>query len=248
MNKHPTELLPGYVLDLLGEHEAHCVAAHLHRCPQCRDEVDAFQHSITSDHVAPPPRVKHKLMARITASQHYTSLNHAARSVQPDVRWLRALSVTLLVAVVVFGGLMLNEAQRLRSAATALAEISRAASREEAAIARFLRDPATISHPLHGRPQVVANMYMQAGHTRTVLLISGLPAPAPGHIYQFWLADESHQVAAGTFVGDHQGIAQLVFDAPLPVDAYAEAMVTIEPNGGSASPTGDIVLAAKLAA
>ncbi len=89
-------------------------------------------------------------------------------------------------------------------------------------------------------------MYMYPGNSSAVVLFSGLPALAPGKVYQFWLADDSNQVAGGTFVADASGIGHVVVQAPREVNAFSQVMVTVEPEGGSAMPSANVVLEGNL--
>jgi len=89
-------------------------------------------------------------------------------------------------------------------------------------------------------------MYMYPGNSSAVVLFSGLPALAPGKIYQFWFADDSNQVAGGTFVADASGIGHIVVQAPREVNAFSQVMVTVEPEGGSAMPSANVVLEGNL--
>jgi anti-sigma-K factor RskA len=89
-------------------------------------------------------------------------------------------------------------------------------------------------------------MYMYPGNPNAVVLFSGLPTLAPGQVYQFWLADGTTQVAGGTFIVDEGGMTYLVVEAPREVNAFREVMVTVEPEGGSASPSQTVILEGSL--
>ena len=74
------------------------------------------------------------------------------------------------------------------------------------------------------------------------LVVSGLTAPPAGKAYELWvIADEP--VPAGVFRPDATGRAVVVLpllDATAQVKTFA---VTVEPEDGTASPTGPMVLA-----
>jgi hypothetical protein len=53
-------------------------------------------------------------------------------------------------------------------------------------------------------------------------------------------------VAGGTFAVDTTGIATLVVQAPREVNAFQQVMLTIEPTGGSAHPSQQVVLQGSL--
>lgn len=251
MNTHPTELLPAYVLGALGEREFRAVEAHIQVCSTCRAEVEEFRTSVglAASAVLPAPRdrVKHYLMARIHTSKHHgVTSHHPAIPPLARVRWSSVFAGAALAMALLFGGMMVDARQQLHAVQDDLTQLRSTMAQDEATMTAFLSDPTTIGQPMNGQGTVAAKMYMQIGRNRTVLLISGLSPPASGRTYQFWLADQTRQVAAGTFAVDSRGIAHVMFDAPAPVNTYAEAMVTVEPTGGSTLPTGEIVLAVKL--
>ncbi|MFV9503935.1 MAG: anti-sigma factor domain-containing protein [Oscillochloridaceae bacterium umkhey_bin13] len=113
----------------------------------------------------------------------------------------------------------------------------------------FVSAPGVATRQLNPTNNVTnarGEMYMYPGESSAVVLFSGLPNLAPGQVYQFWLADGAHQTAAGTFVVDESGLARLLVEAPREVNAFLEVMVTIEPDGGSSTPSDEVVLAGSL--
>lgn len=253
MNSHPVEQLPAYALGALSEEETRRVAAHLLVCPPCREEVEAFRASIGTVAGAPPPpalphHIKQQLMARIRASK--AARRPALARLLASDAWSGALAAFALILALVFGVMMVDARRQLATAQGALAALEQERSNtNQQTIAEFLSNPATVSQRLEGVQQGAhGNMYMQAGRTRAVLLLGGLPPLAPGTTYQFWFANAEDQIPSQTFLADANGRAQAVFDAPSAVNSYAEVMVTIEPAGGSTTPSKQIVLAAKLAA
>ncbi|WP_129676888.1 anti-sigma factor domain-containing protein [Candidatus Chloroploca sp. Khr17] len=116
-------------------------------------------------------------------------------------------------------------------------------------IVTFVTAPGVATRQLApARPDESARgeMYMYPGEPNAVVLFSGLPTLESGQVYQFWLADGSSEVAAGTFQVDSTGITRLVVQAPREVNAFQRIMVTIEPDGGSATPGTTVVLTGSL--
>ena len=89
------------------------------------------------------------------------------------------------------------------------------------------------------KPQPHAQCMYKANSGHLLLLAGGLaPLPA-GKTYQLWIMpmNGSKPVPAGTFKPDARGDA-MVMDPPIPVGVEAKAFaVTIEPEGGAATPT-----------
>lgn len=120
---------------------------------------------------------------------------------------------------------------------------------QERYVVSFVTAPGVATRTLEATlPNIEARgeMYMYPGNDQAVVIFSGLHTLEPGQTYQFWLADGETQVAAGTFVVDETGLAQLLVDAPREVNAFSEVMVTVEPAGGSTQPSDEVVLAGSL--
>lgn len=94
--------------------------------------------------------------------------------------------------------------------------------------------------------QAGGEMYMRPGHSEAVVLFEGLPPPAPGEAYVFWLANEEEQIAAGQVMVDADGLALLVIRAPQEVNAFQQVMVTVESSPDTPYPSGEVLLEGRL--
>jgi hypothetical protein len=77
------------------------------------------------------------------------------------------------------------------------------------------------------------------------VVLSGtrLPGPGPKKTYQLWLVTNGPSVSAGVFEPDSTGRATLVVDPPPRVPGpVMGAAITIEPEGGGQTPTGQTLL------
>jgi len=97
--------------------------------------------------------------------------------------------------------------------------------------------------PAPGEPAAVHGQYRgQAGASIAVLTLSNFPAAPAGKTYQAWVLDKGVWTSLGTAQPDARGSARLIAEsrdlAVLP-DAI---QVTLEPIGGSRSPTGPVVI------
>jgi anti-sigma-K factor RskA len=116
---------------------------------------------------------------------------------------------------------------------------------EEQHVVSFLSAPGVATRTLNAAASGASargEMYMYPGQAQAVVVFSGLPALAPGQVYQFWLADAGSQVAGGLLAVDTSGIATLVVEAPRAVNAFSQVMLTVEPAGGSSTPSQQVVL------
>jgi hypothetical protein len=79
---------------------------------------------------------------------------------------------------------------------------------------------------------------------RARIVGEGLPAPPAGHVYQVWLdrGGKAPEPTSALFSTRRDGTASV--DVPGSLDGVRAVMVTDEPSGGSAKPTGRIILTA----
>lgn len=75
-----------------------------------------------------------------------------------------------------------------------------------------------------------------------VLSVANMPAQGEGTVYQLWYITDSptNPVPGGTFTVDGTGQGFMLI--PADVDGVTSIAVSLEPEGGSASPTGAILL------
>ena len=74
---------------------------------------------------------------------------------------------------------------------------------------------------------------------------NGLAAPPAGKIHQVWLLTPTRATSAGLLAVDGTGRASVAFESPVGLPRpVVRAAITLEPAGGSESPTGQVVLAA----
>ncbi len=112
-------------------------------------------------------------------------------------------------------------------------------------LATFIAAPGVATRQLvavDDGSQASGEMYMYPGNREAVVLFRDLPALEPGRVYQFWLANENGQIAAGTLQAGEDGLARLHVTAPREVNAFNQVMLTVEPAGGSTAPSDDVVL------
>ncbi len=80
--------------------------------------------------------------------------------------------------------------------------------------------------------------------SRGLVFSAALLPPVPANaVYQIWILTRAAPVSAGVFVPDVQGRFTFVTDVPNVAQPMIGVSVTIEPPGGSALPTGRLVLA-----
>jgi anti-sigma-K factor RskA len=71
----------------------------------------------------------------------------------------------------------------------------------------------------------------------TILVLSGLPQLEPGKVYQFWWIKGETPIGAETFTVDARGRAVVRVTSSGPPTDYNAMGITVEPEGGSLTPT-----------
>jgi anti-sigma-K factor RskA len=78
------------------------------------------------------------------------------------------------------------------------------------------------------------------------LIVDGLPPLEEGQQYQLWLIRDGQRTSGAVFSTDENSYGGTRIRAPLSLLEYSSVGITIEPEGGSAQPTGTKVLGGPL--
>jgi hypothetical protein len=144
----------------------------------------------------------------------------------------------------------LNETRtQLVASQRELQELQASGGEDEQRVA-FIAAPQTVSQLLgtteRAPEEASARMFMQPGHNRLVLLIYGLRSAEPGKVYRLWLAKGSQLIAIGAVTVGSDGVAEFVVDAPEPMDAYDQVMITLDEIDTAAQPSEEVIFEANL--
>jgi anti-sigma-K factor RskA len=94
------------------------------------------------------------------------------------------------------------------------------------------------------RPKEVRGEVVRLGDERAVLVAEDLPSPPEGETYEAWILREDVPEPAGLFEPNDTGAAAAPLEGSIEgADAVA---VTVEPSGGSSSPTSDPLMTANV--
>ncbi|MEV7594976.1 anti-sigma factor [Streptomyces sp. NPDC090085] len=250
MKQHHSDahtLAAAYALGALDPAEQEAFTAHLPHCEECRREAAEFEATAARLAVAasqpPPPEMRQHTLAaidgvrqlppRLPATSSTTTLGGTLRR--------RAMPLALaasLVAAASFAGLAAwqhqqseEQQQRARRAEQRLDTVSGVLAAPDA-------------RTVHGRTGngALTTVVSSDRQNKAVFTASGLPAPAAGMTYQLWLDHDGTMVPAGLI--DRDGTVLMVGD---PADAGAVGL-TLEPAGGSPSPTSAPLMLMRLPA
>ncbi|GAA1601786.1 hypothetical protein GCM10009804_67930 [Kribbella hippodromi] len=216
-----------YVLDALPVHERTRFEAHLKDCAFCRTEVDELREAAvklaTQVATPPPPHLKADVMAAI---EHVRQLPpQVPEEDGPAQRRYSRRSVLALaaaaVAAVTAGGVAIDQYRR-RS------EQTEANQRISAILAQ--PDARTVHGAVSGGGQ--ATVVTSAQANAAVVILKGLPKLPAQRTWQLWMIDKSQQAHS---IGLATGDETQVVDGN--VTGKATFGLTIEPSGGSPTPT-----------
>ncbi|MDQ6602505.1 MAG: anti-sigma factor [Chloroflexota bacterium] len=242
---HPSSLLAAYALHALSPQEEAVVEEYLATYPDASDDVMMLQeaaamipYSVPSQ--TPSPQLRLRLMADVyqealadagerPRTPQPVSLDAARSRRQRGIIWPFA-AVILLVLTLGFGGwaAALNHD---------LGGKERVIATQSSAIAAV-----GMTKPIAGTsPNVPARgeLLRLANDQAAVLTINGLPLLASGKVYEVWFIAGNTPVGAGLFSPNSDGSWSGLVRGDV-TNAQAIA-ISVEPTGGSAAPTGDIV-------
>jgi len=239
-----------YALHELPQSEAAEFREHLKDCPRCLRELEEINSqlgllALSSVSSAPPQRARERLLKAIKAEPR------RARAIVMHRPWWSFVPTFTAVVLALFGLMLWRENASLRQKL----EISQQESEEGQAVldrARLVLDALTSPESAHFAlvstkdlpvPEGKAS-YMRKTGTLVFTAQHLLPLP-PEKTYQLWLVPQGGKapMACGTFKPDAQGNAAMVMPYA-EKDAWPKMFaVSVEPEGGSQTPTMPLVMA-----
>jgi len=245
-----TDDLVLYALHELPAQEASEVRSHLDDCPQCRRELSEINSdmallALSSVAATPPQRSRDRLMTVIKAEPR------RSRTFVMRRPWWSFVPTFAAVLLAAFGLMLWRENVSLRNrlevsqqdAQQRQADLERASLVVDALTSPDSNHFALVATKSQPVPEGRAS-YMQKTGT-LVFTAQHLQALPPQKTYELWLipADGSAPVPYGTFKPDAKGNASIVMPNADKKMAPKMFAVTVEPEGGSQTPTMPIVMA-----
>jgi anti-sigma-K factor RskA len=254
------ELLSFYALDALTDEEREQVEAYLRAHPEARQQVDEMSKAISAlpfgtSAIEPAPRTKDALMARIAVDERARASKQEQTS-GPRGRRLenifQAFSLGAAVVAILWAVVLNIQLSQLRNQVSRLndALIAQANALEQIN-AKLPQTPVpeTITVSLKGtdvRPQAQGQLIADPNSQSAVLVIAGLGPLEPGKTYQVWLIDSGGPKSAGLLSVDSKGQAVFIVTSQETIGSFQSLGISVEPEGGSSQPTGDIVVLSDL--
>lgn len=218
-----------YALGALEPLEADGFYRHLESCVVCRDELAALQRvadalPMAAPQYAVPSGLRRRVLRAVRGEPKLTRASARRRRRAPLLPGLSlprpALAAGALLAVAV--AVTLSAGLGLGSRGSGGARLVKAR--------------------VEGSP---GSAQLRVGHGHAELIVHELPPPSPGHLYEAWLVKRSRPSPTPSALfspRDGDGVV----DVPGDLRGVSEVMVTQEPAGGSQTPTGTPVIAARL--
>ncbi|MGH3360394.1 MAG: anti-sigma factor [Nocardioidaceae bacterium] len=231
-----------YALHALPADEVQPFELHLEQCSSCRDEVDEIRDVAArlgaAEAVVPPAELKVRVFAEIATVRPLPPLIDASADRQPATagpsawrQWWPRVSVAAAAALLVVVGVLgsqLSDANRQIDEADRLS-----AQIQQVATAPDMRQ---VTERAGGSKAVV--MSSRSADSAVVLPVGMDPAP-DGRDYQAWFINGKEVRSAGVMDEDG-GTAQPLAAGGL--DDATQIGITVEPEGGSETPTADPVM------
>jgi hypothetical protein len=265
MNAHPqfAESLALYAMGALDDSkDLAALDSHLGTCGECRRELEALRAdtallALSATGPQPPGRSRERLLSAIAAEprmERRETKPYAVGRLRP--RWFNLAPTIVMLMLAVFSILLWrdlrNTRRALRHTQAQMEQMRHDLDyrNKELADAKMVNDllhapdawPLTlVSKRTPPQPQIKTVYSKQQG---SLLLMASNLTPLPENkIYQLWLlpADGSAPMSAGWFKPDSKGNGMMFHKMSPGVLAKGFA-VTIEPSGGSQTPTMPIVM------
>ena len=228
-NPHVLESLPAYALSSLDDGEARRVSEHLTGCHMCRTEFYAFQNvanqvALAAPEAIPSESLRRRFVDRIGEIKSTRRQREAVRAPRRLIP-MGGLIGALLIFVLLASNLLLW--QRLNNLEVLSGPLGM----------RAITLQNTESAPAASGFVIVSSDGLEG-----VLVVDELPTLEANYEYQLWLEKNGSITSGAVFPVDETGYRGLRIEAPQSLLSYSSVRITIEPVGGSHSPTGDTVL------
>ena len=266
MNGHPqfAEALALYAIGSLDDpQDLAALQAHLGACGDCRRELEALRRDVALLALSavgpqPPARSRERLLAAIAKEprmEKRSSRPYAVGHLRP--RWFSFAPVMVMLLLAVFSILLWRD---LRNTRRQLRHTHGQMEQMQAELEKKTRDLAdakAVTDLLHAPdatqmvlvhqktpPQPQMKMIYSRQKGSLFLMATNTPVLPENKIYELWLlpADGSAPMAAGWFKPDDKGNGMIFHKLKTSGIEAKGFAITIEPAGGSQSPTMPIVM------
>jgi anti-sigma-K factor RskA len=226
-------LAAAYALDALDADERIAFEAHYHDCHVCSHDVGDFRATLATlgelSVTVPPTDMKARVLQQISVTRQLSPLVSArSLAARPTRRPSLLAAAAALLVLVASAAFMVGRGSQTDDAF---------ASQLEQVLAEpdvQMVDLAATSAATDGHIRVA----WSATARKAAVIADGLSLPNGGAVYELWLIDESGAVPTGMLDAANNGeVRRILTMTGVPV----KWGITIEPEDGSASPTGEVL-------
>jgi anti-sigma-K factor RskA len=237
------DLADAYALDALDDAQRLRFERHLPGCPACADDVRKYTEVVTALAMAvaaePPPGLRDRVLAATAVTRQLPPevAEPRRRPSLPRSPWVPRLAMAGAVigvaAAVTLGVVQVSTEDRLNTVQA-----------ENQAIAAVLAAPDAQITSATSSVGGTATVVLSYSEHKIVFTSSGLPALPSSKVYELWLINPVHTRSAGLLSEASDGKTSPVLASGLQADD--KVGVTVEPAGGTSSPTTTPILAMTL--
>jgi anti-sigma-K factor RskA len=263
-------ILEAYVLGALTEQERAQVDADIALYPELAGEVEAIEMAMqlhaNETSVTPPAFMQEKIWNAIQAQQpvvnNITEQKPAAKVVEftpPVARpaWQRAAVWAAVLVSVITNFVLLSQRNQIRTQNTELAaRLEKLESKDSQMLAKVESYDKGMNMIADTGMKTIVMRSAKPGHEmtgmvfwskakgETYLAIHNMPMPEKGKQYQLWVIQDGKPVSMGVIDNNLVANAGTMFKVPMNVTGGQAFAISLEKEGGNATPTEVMVVGA----
>lgn len=233
------ELIPAYAIGATDAEETALVETNLAYCPDAEAEL-ALYNDVISDVllmpeklVTPPPALEQKIMA--------AAIPKPRRSVS-----IRGWRVAAVIAILWAIGFTIWGLQQASERMDTEDELAAAEARNEALQALLQGSDNEVVLTANVENEFSARLRWNNEEDIGLLETNNLPPVSEDETYQAWILAGDSAVSLGAFEIDENGDALVIVDLPFDIEPFQSIGVSVEPLGGSETPTTTPLLIGRL--
>jgi anti-sigma-K factor RskA len=237
------EMIPARALSALDAAEEQALNEHLENCDECRKELEEWQATaatlaVVADPTEPSPKVRERILSEVRkelATPEVIPFRSTSRNVWRSFGSLGAMAAVVLITALIVGLIVLwRENRRIND------ELAKTRAFFELATTPGARVNELKGVDL-GSGATATLAFDKTGHA--MLIASKLPSVPRGKAYQLWfIVGKNPPMPGKTFSPDDAGNGVLKDQMPKEALDSAIFAITVEPEGGSNTPTMPIYL------
>ena len=252
-------MIPAHALSALDWTDDRALTDHLAECAECQQELIGWEQTaaavaLSASPAEPSPLVRQRILSQIRSdgeslgTPKIVPFKLAQKNIWSSLGSLGAIAAAVVFALLLgYLFLLWRENRAMRNEVQTLL-LEKQRIQKDLEMLTMLKKPGTKLMELSGTavaPGAFAKLaFDQSGHA--MVMTNGLPAAPAGKEYQLWYIVAGKPPMRGkTFSTDRQGTGMI--EDQLPAEALKDSVVavTLEPQGGSDTPTMPMYLSSR---